>query len=239
MPVMDTLELVFITPLMTLYRWLFDLLVEGLGSRPWSIVAFAVVLNLILLPLYVQMERGGRQAAARRAAMDKEIARIKAHFKGRERYYYVTTIHRHFGFKPISVVFGSFDLYLQVLVFVTVYHFLSDVKFGGWRLMGISHLNRPDGLLWGANLLPFVMTAANIVSAVLYSADAKRRRNAILLALLFLVLLYDSPAALLVYWTTNNLISLVRNVFARLFTGSGAGFGAGFGARLTEAMGKP
>ena len=36
------------------------------------------------------------------------------------------------------------------------------------------------------------------------------------MALIFLVLLYDSPAGLVFYWTLNNLFSLIKNIFYKL-----------------------
>lgn len=209
-------DLLVTGPLEVLYGGLFDTLAEDLGSPGLGILAFSLVLNAVVLPLYIQMERAGREAKARRAEMDKEIDRIKRHFKGRERYFYVTTIHRHYGYRPISVVFGSLDLYLQVFLFVTVYHWLAGVEtIRGVAFAGIPDLAQPDGLLAGVNLLPLLMTAANVASAAAYSADRTRLRNAVLLALLFLVLLYSAPSALVLYWTMNNVVSLLRNLVAR------------------------
>src|SRR5690606_39467197 len=76
----------------------------------------------------------------------------------------------------------------------------------------IPTLSEPDGLLWGFNLLPLLMTAANAASAFLRSNDRRQRLQAAVLAALFLALLYSSPSALLVYWTTNNFVSLIRNL---------------------------
>ncbi len=236
MPLSDLFETLLQGPLMLLYGGVFHALVAKLHGVGFAIVGFSVALNAVVLPLYLQMERAGRATAAKRAAMDREIARMKAHFSGRELYFYVTTVHRHFGYRPISVVFGSFDLYLQIFMFITVYRFLSGLgETAGVGFLGIPDLSRPDGILAGWNLLPFLMTAANIASALAYSADRKRRTSAVLLAGLFLVLLYDSPAALLLYWTTNNLLSLARN----LVSGRLATLGPTLGARLTAALERP
>ena len=36
------------------------------------------------------------------------------------------------------------------------------------------------------------------------------------MAVIFLVLLYNSPSGLVVYWTCNNIFSLVKNIFYKL-----------------------
>ena len=57
------------------------------------------------------------------------------------------------------------------------------------------------------------MTVINIISGFIYSGkgNAKDKIKLILIALVFLVLLYDSPAGLVFYWTLNNIFSLCKN----------------------------
>lgn len=206
----------FIQPLMLIYAAVFGWIQRQSPDTGWSLIAFGILLNLALLPVYAQMEAAGREGARNLDAMNAEIARMKAHYRGRERFYYVRTVQRVFGHRPISVVWRSGDLWLQVLVFATVYRFLAaHPDLAGARFMGISDLAQPDALLWGANLLPILMTAFNVASAVVYGRNAASRRNAFVLAGLFLVLLYRSPAGLLLYWTTNNAFSLARNLAVR------------------------
>jgi membrane protein insertase Oxa1/YidC/SpoIIIJ len=85
--------------------------------------------------------------------------------------------------------------------------------FKGKALLGIPDLSRPDGMLLGINLLPLLMTVINLSAAFLTPEyRLKDKLQAILIATLFLALLYGSPSALLVYWTMNNLIFLIRTV---------------------------
>ncbi len=59
------------------------------------------------------------------------------------------------------------------------------------------------------------MTIINIISCELYinTKDFKSRIQPYGLALFFLVFLYDSPSALVLYWTFNNLFSLLKNKY--------------------------
>lgn len=216
MPVTDVLSQVFVQPLMLIYGAVFDAIQRQSPDTGWSLIAFGITLNLVLLPVYAQMEAAGREGARRLDEMNAEIARMKAHYKGRERFYYVRTVQRVFGYRPISAVYRSGELYLQVLVFATVYRFLAGREdLAGAPFWGIPDLGRPDGLLWGIHLLPLLMTGLNVASAVVYGRDRTQRRNAFLLAGLFLVLLYSSPSGLVLYWTTNNAFSLLRNLAVR------------------------
>ncbi len=194
----------------------FALILEVAPNPGLALIMFSVAVNLILLPVYYHMEQAGQAASSSRERMRAEIRRIKAHYKGRERYYYIRTIHRHFGHSPIGVVFSSTDLYLQILVFATAYRFISaHPLMVGSGFLCIEDLGRPDQLLFGANLLPLVMTAFNAISALLYSGEKAKRRNALLLSALFLLLLYNSPSGLVLYWTSNNAFSLLRNLIDR------------------------
>lgn len=216
MSVTDLLALLFVQPLLLVYGEVFGAIQSVVPDAGWDVVAFSGVLNLCLLPVYYQMERAGREGAVDRAALEVEVARMKRHYRGRERYFYVRTVHRVFHHRPISAVFRSADLFLQILVFATVYRFLSaNGSLRGASFLGIGDLARPDGLLGGVNVLPIAMTLLNVGSALLYGSDKAKRRNAFLLAAVFLALLYRSPAGLVLYWTSNNLFSLVRNLVER------------------------
>jgi len=213
------LDTLFLQPLLQIYSLLFALPPEsfGMGGR---ILIFSVLINLLLMPLYHQMEQRSREGRVLRERVAAEVERMKRHFRGRERYFYIRAVYRQFNYHPISHLLGSADLFLQVLVFFTVFRFLStQAGLDGHSFGPLADLGRPDELLGGIHLLPFVMTAINAASVHFYVSDRSRRMQAWALALLFLVLLYPSPSGLVLYWTFNNLFSLVRNIVAKLYAG--------------------
>jgi membrane protein insertase Oxa1/YidC/SpoIIIJ len=66
------------------------------------------------------------------------------------------------------------------------------------------------------------MTGLSFVASLLHkplalSPELRNRqvRNMILLALAFFVLFYTFPAGMVLYWTTNNLISVIKSLWAR------------------------
>lgn len=106
---------------------------------------------------------------------------------------------------------------------MAAYRFLSTLSVLDGAAWGpIRNLIEPDGLLrLGAltvNLLPILMTAINLISGALYARGSTLRLKLQILitALLFLVLLYQSPAGLVIYWTMNNLFSLGKNLMLQL-----------------------
>ena len=212
MTIRDFLLHTFLIPLLTIYHGLFVELFNWCRSPGTTIVFFSIVLNIVLLPIYYRMELSGRKEKENRERMFDEVKRIKKHYKGRERYFYIKTIYRQARYNPITPVFSAIDLYLQVFIFVSVlYYFKGLPLFQNASFFFISDLSKPDEILWGVNLLPILMTAINLVSATFYTQEKSKRLQAYGMAILFLVLLYPSPAALVLYWTTNNLFSLIKN----------------------------
>jgi len=214
---LDALENLFVEPLMIVYSFVYHLPERwlGLDAGP-QLIIFSVLLNLALMPLYRQMEQRSAVARSVRQRVASEVARMKRHFRGRERYFYIRAVYRNYRYHPISELLGSTDLLVQILVFFTVFHYLSGLDaVVGRPFRPIADLSRPDGLLWGVNLLPLLMTAINAASAYVYVEERSKRLQAWALAVLFLLLLYGSPAALVLYWTANNFFSLARNVLGR------------------------
>jgi hypothetical protein len=62
------------------------------------------------------------------------------------------------------------------------------------------------------------MTAINLISAAVYAnkMPLKSKIQLWVMAALFLVLLYNSPSGMVIYWTCNNLFSLVKNIIVRI-----------------------
>lgn len=197
------------SPLISIYEAVFSAL-PGWLNVGGKVVVFGLLVNLILTPFYLQMEKFSVLARNKNEQMKSEIARLKRHFKGRERYFYIRTVHRQFGYKALTPLLNSGELLVQIVMFVSVYRFLSEHSALQGQAFGpIPDLSAPDQLLFGFPLLPIVMTVLNLLSVFVYS---QKRALGVAMALGFLVLLYRSPAGLVLYWTVNNWFSLTRNI---------------------------
>jgi hypothetical protein len=88
----------------------------------------------------------------------------------------------------------------------------------GASFLMIRNLGKPDALLpFGINFLPILMTVINCVSGAVYTKGfpGKEKIQLYGMAAVFLVLLYNSPAGLVLYWTLNNVFSLVKNILQK------------------------
>lgn len=209
----------FVWPVRALVEFLFLFAMRWFeGDAGVSVVFLSLMVNLFILPIYNVADRWQEEARALQKKMKPKLADIKAVFKGDERQMIVNAYYRQMGYSPLSSLKSSFGLLLQIPFFLAAYHFLShNAALEGASFLAFSDLGKPDGLIGigdlRVNLLPFLMTAVNLASAALYTRGLGRK-DAIQLgamALLFLVLLYDSPAGLVLYWTLNNVFSLAKN----------------------------
>ena len=199
----------------------FTLSYRVLGNPGGAIVCVSLIVSLLCLPLYRMADGLQRRERARQMDMERWVSRIRKNFRGDERYMMLSTYYREQGYKPIYALSSSFSLLLQVPIFIAAYSFLSglDVLEGASFLL-IPDLSKPDGLMsilgvGTINLMPILMTLLNCASTYVYTKDAPLRDKvqAYGLAVLFLVLLYNSPSGLVLYWTCNQIFSLVRNVY--------------------------
>jgi membrane protein insertase Oxa1/YidC/SpoIIIJ len=212
----NLLYLIFIAPIEALLAFLFSIYTGTTRNYGISLILMSLSVTLLTAPLYYLAERWKREEEEAKRRMAKEVASVKKHYEGQKRFYLTRNIHRLHHYSPLMSVRASFGLFVQIPFFFAAYRFLSH--FGGYAGVSfgfIGNLAKPDGVLGGLNVLPFVMTAINIVSTIAYTHSFNLKKNASLLAmsLLFLIILYDSPAALLVYWTMNNVFSLIKNLF--------------------------
>lgn len=194
------------------------------GSWGASLVLLSLVVNLCLIPFYHLAESWQEAERAAQSRMAAKLAEIKAVYKGREQYMITRALYRLHGYTPLMALRTSAGLLIQIPFFFAAFHLLNNSpQLLGVPFFIVSDLSQPDALLhlggFSVNILPFVMTGVNLISAAVYTSRLSRRETVQLygLAALFLVLLYTSSSALLIYWTCNNLVSVFKNLIYSRF----------------------
>ena len=200
----------------TLFNAFFD--IEGL-----AIIVVSVAVTVLCLPLYAVAEHWQEVERLKQESMKAQLSRIKRAFKGDERYMMTTAYYRECGYSPIMALRSSFGLLIQIPFFIAAYHFLSGLPMiRGKSFLFIRDLGAPDALFsigsFTVNVLPIAMTLINCASGAVYSKGhgAREKVQIFGMAAIFLVLLYNSPAGLVLYWTFNNIFSLIKNIFYKM-----------------------
>jgi YidC/Oxa1 family membrane protein insertase len=213
---LHALHLVLIEPIRLALLFVLEHAYAVTGSYGFAIIALSLAFNLALLPAYHLAEKVQDKERDIQRRMKPKIDEFKFAFKGEERYFMLRALYRQHGYHPVYALRGLLPLAIQIPFFIATYGLLSHYKpIAGHGFLGIADLGKPDHLLFGVNVMPVLMTALNALAVRLYSKKLPEREKiqSYIIALVFLVLLYNTPAGLVLYWTINNLISVIKSLF--------------------------
>ena len=185
----------------------------------FAIFIVSLFVNLICLPMYMQAEKIQDEECKIQDKMASQVKSIKKNFKGDERFMLLKTCYRQHNYHPIMGLRTSLNILIQIPFFMAAYLYFNNSEILQQTVfINGKTLASPDNLISifgiSINILPIIMTVINILSAKLY-AKGKSLKDKIQMysfASIFLVLLYNSPAGLVIYWTFNNLFSLIKNI---------------------------
>jgi YidC/Oxa1 family membrane protein insertase len=206
---------ILLTPFTFIIELLFKLsLIIGLNSPGIAILLLSIFVYLITLPLNKILNKVIEKEDSKKNKIKHLSQEIDSVYKGQTRYFYTKTLYRIHGISPWSDLLPILKLFIQIPFFLAAYYYLLDLdSLTGKSFLFFKDLSLADQLIpFGGiklNLLPIVMFGINLLSSSIFAKENKNEKNALIgTGVLFLVLLYKMPAALVLYWTCNNLISL-------------------------------
>ncbi|MCG8530720.1 MAG: YidC/Oxa1 family membrane protein insertase [Desulfovibrionales bacterium] len=211
-----------IYPIEVALKSLFFLLHDSTGSYVAALLLLSVVVRCITTPI----EKFANAIVANEQALQKvftpQLERITRDFSGAEKHAAIQRLYTRYSYHPIMAIRGTVGLLVQLPFFIAAFIMIGTLpELKGYVVPLIGDLGQPDGILAGINILPILMTVINIIAVyTLPDQTPKSQRQAVILALAFLVLLYAEPAALVIYWTMNNTLSLVKSLWKKYATGT-------------------
>jgi YidC/Oxa1 family membrane protein insertase len=208
----------FIFPIEQVIELCYVFSIRILRSPGLSIIALSMVVSTLVLPFYFMVEKQQKAEREKQSRMKRMKDNINVVFKGDKRFMMLSTLYRQHNYHPLYALRNSFDLFIQIPFFIAAYHFFSNLEMlNGQAFKFINDLGVPDSLLKGINILPILMTLINIISGAIYTKGLALRDKIQVfgIAAVFLLLLYNSPSALVLYWTCNNLYNLAKNILQK------------------------
>lgn len=218
---MDSIILsITVQPLIYMVDLIFSIMYRVFDNPGIAIIAVSLAINVLVFPLYRKADLVQEMERIKQNQMSKWSQHIRKTFKGDERFMMLQTYYRQQDYHPLYVLRGSVSLFLQIPFFMAAYNYLSNLEILRNESFGpLQNLGAPDKLLIvggiGINILPILMTVLNFISSAIYTKGFPLKSKVQLygIAIVFLVVLYNSPSGLVMYWTMNNLLSLLKNIF--------------------------
>ena len=198
-----------------------------------AVMVLSVLVGVLMRPLSKIADRLQDQVHEIDARLSPLLTDIKKNHKGAEQSEKIIAMYKEAGVHPLYSLKSLAGVFVVIPVFIGAFDMLAEnIHLSGEAFLWIVDLSHPDAFLrlpfdipfFGEylNLLPFIMTGFSFVASKLHShpsMDAVQRskhaRNLVLMSLGFLVLFYTFPAGMVLYWTTNNLISVVKALWKK------------------------
>ena len=218
-----------ICPLVIVYEIIYNLFNNAFHSilyidnaELFSILIVSLFVNIITFPLYKKADKIQNEVRNKKEGMQKWIKHINKNFKGDERYFILSAYYKENDYKVVDQFKESLSLLLQIPFFAAAYiFFTSSANLDKAYIFDTIRLSRPDMLLnigdMDINILPIIMTIINIISASIYTKGfrLKEKLSSFILPFIFFIILYNSPSGLVIYWTFNNLFSLIKIIYLK------------------------
>ncbi len=211
--------LVFIYPIEFIIKTILETAYNFTGNYGFSLIILSICISLILLPFYRFTEYLQNRERKVRNKMQSQIDDLKSVYKGYEQHLYLKALYRQNNYHPLLALQASLGLLIQLPFFIAAYHFISGYELlNGVVFWIFRDLGNPDGLIETAgmniNIMPAVMIFFNLSGAYYYGKNlsSNEKYQMYFVALLFFILLYNSPAGLLIYWTCNNIFSFIKYI---------------------------
>ncbi len=216
---------IIVGPIEYVVGWIFMFIANKFSSIGiiGTICGVSVCVNILALPLYNIAESIQEKERQINRKMEPRVKRIKKGFKGDEQFMILSEYYRQNNYHPLYALRGSLSILIEIPFFIAAYNYLSSSEIlkeaSFWIFSNLGEADRMFSITLGSfiipiNILPILMTAINFVSGYIYTKNATTRDKIQLyaLGLVFLVLLYNSPSGLVIYWILNNLFSLVKTI---------------------------
>jgi YidC/Oxa1 family membrane protein insertase len=185
--------------------WLLDKIQSFMANWGWSIMA----LVLLLKAAFYWLNAKAYASMAKMKAINPKVTEMRERLKDnpQQMQQEMMRIYREEKVNPMG---GCFPIMIQIPVFIALYWVLLssvEMRNAPW-VMWIHDLSSPDPFY----ILPVVMTLTTVLQTALNPAppDPMQAKMMWFMPLAFSVMFFFFPAGLVLYWITNNVLSIAQ-----------------------------
>lgn len=210
-----------IRPLLAGLHWIYDHIVPNYG---WAIILMTVLIKVLLLPLTHRSTLSMRKMQTLNPRMQAIRERYRPKLKDkqgrpnleiqRKMNEEIMTLYKAEGVNPAG---GCLPLLLQMPILFAFYRLLStsvELRGAPWMLW-IHDLSTQDPYF----VLPIVMGVTQFLQVYMtpQAGDPAQRRLFLLMPLFMLVFFFAAPSGLVLYWLTNNILTIIQQAVYNRF----------------------
>ena len=208
----------WLEPLCRPMLYLLNLLKDLTGSYGLAIILLTVIVKLVLWPLIHK----GNKSMRRMQRVQPLVKELKEKYKDNQPEFsrQMMELYRRENVSPFG---GCFPMLLQLPVFIALYSTLdSSVELRHVPFLWAQDLSRPDLVgptIMGIGLHPFILISTGLM--VLQQklsppmADPMQHKMMMLMPVIMLVFFYSFPSGLALYWTVNNILSILQMKYSQ------------------------
>ncbi len=183
-------------------------------SWGWSIVIMTICIKLIFWPLTAKASRSQK----RMAKIQGPMAELKEKYKDNPQKMQQETL-KLFREHQVNPVAGCLPMLIQMPIFLGLFYMLRTAsELRHEPFLWVSDLSMPDTLFdvggFPINILPLIMGFTMFLQMSMMpvspTADPMQQKIFKFLPFIFLIFLYNFSSGLVLYWTVQNILTIVQ-----------------------------
>ncbi len=187
---------------------------SAVKSYGLSILVLTLVVRLVLWPL----QSKANQTMRKTAVLGPKMQELREKYKDdpTRMNQEVMKLYKQYGINPVG---GCLPMAIQIPIFFGLYQMLAQaVELRNARFLWVHDLSQPDTVAhlpvlgWPINIIPLLMAATQLwlMAMTPKTGDPTQRRIMMFTPLMFLFFCYNFAAALALYYTAQNLFSILQ-----------------------------
>jgi YidC/Oxa1 family membrane protein insertase len=200
-----------------LLLWAMNSLYAVLHSYAAAIIVLTIIIKLMLWPVQNKATNEMRKMAL----LSPKMTELREKYKDdpQKMNEEVMKLYREYGVNPFS---GCLPMLIQIPIFFGFYAMLGTaIELRDSSFLWVDDLSQPDTVFrvlgFPINVLPLVMAGTMVWQMAITpkSGDAVQQRILYFMPIVFIVFCYNYASALSLYWTTQNIFSIVQLYLTR------------------------
>ena len=205
-------------PLIFIFKVFLELFKSLTGGYGIAIILLSVFVSALSYPLsrYGQKVESGIKRL--HDEMDPRVNQVKQKYKGEKQFLEIEKIYKEYNYHPIYAVKSVAGFAMQLPFLISCLLLLIDYPpLAGESFLFLDDLGKPDELItvggFSINILPVFMALITVYETTIKpEMTSSSRFKFYFITLVIFLLIYALPSAVVLYWTTSTLISLLFTI---------------------------